>query len=80
LRHAAAAFSELRGYTAKVALDDAQAFELDLYNVIVANGRYVCWWDPGRAGSRRRGWMLDIVLIAERGPADSHFGGPDSSR
>jgi len=46
LRSAAAAFSELRGYTTKVALDDAQAFELDLYNVIVANGRYVAGGIP----------------------------------
>src|SRR5438445_735810 len=41
LRSAAAAFSELRGYTTKVALDEAEAFELDLYNVVVVNGRYV---------------------------------------
>src|SRR5438128_5461986 len=46
LRSAAAAFSELRGYATRVTLDDAQAFELDLYNVIVANGRYVAGGIP----------------------------------
>src|SRR5438046_3392468 len=34
LRSAAAAFSELRGYETKVSLDDAEALELDRYNVI----------------------------------------------
>src|SRR4029434_10428531 len=40
LRSAAAAFSELRGYATTVAFDDAVASEVDLYNVVVANGRY----------------------------------------
>jgi diacylglycerol kinase (ATP) len=70
LRSAAAAFSELRGYTAKVALDDAQAFELDLYNVIVANGRYVAGGIPVAPEADVADGLLDIVLIAERGPGE----------
>jgi diacylglycerol kinase (ATP) len=70
LRSAAAAFSELRGYTAKVAFDDAQAFELDLYNVIVANGRYVAGGIPVAPEADVADGLLDIVLIAERGPAE----------
>jgi diacylglycerol kinase (ATP) len=46
LRGAAAAFAELRGYTTTVAFDDAESFELDLYNVVVANGRYVAGGIP----------------------------------
>src|SRR2546423_11208812 len=70
LRSAAAAFSELRGYTTKVAFDDAQAFELDLYNVIVANGSYVAGGIPVAPEADVADGLLDIVLIAERGPAE----------
>src|SRR5438309_6928601 len=65
LRSAAAAFSELRGYTTKVALDDGQAFELDLYNVIVANGRYVAGGIPIAPEADHVDGLLDIVLIAD---------------
>jgi diacylglycerol kinase (ATP) len=70
LRSAAAAFSELRGYTTKVALDDAEPFELDLYNVVVANGRYVAGGIPVAPEADLADGLLDIVLIAERGPAE----------
>ena len=70
LGSAAAAFSELRGYTTKVALDDAEAFELDLYNVVVANGRYVAGGIPIAPEADLADGLLDIVLIAERGPAE----------
>ena len=70
LRSAAAAFSELRGYTTKVALDDAEAFELDLYNVVVANGRYVAGGIPIAPEADHTDGLLDIVLIAEGGPAE----------
>ena len=61
--------------------DDAQAFELDLYNVIVANGRYVAWWDPGRAGSRRRGWIARYRPHSRAGAGRArNFGGPDPPR
>jgi diacylglycerol kinase (ATP) len=70
LRSAAAAFSELRGYTTKVALDDAEPFELDLYNVVVANGRYVAGGIPVAPEADHADGLLDIVLIVERGPAE----------
>jgi diacylglycerol kinase (ATP) len=70
LRSAAAAFSELRGYTTKVGLDDAEAFELDLYNVVIANGRYVAGGIPVAPEADLADGLLDIVLIAERGPAE----------
>src|SRR2546429_9958549 len=65
LRSAAAAFSELRGYTTKIAPDDADAFELDLYNVVVANGRYVAGGIPIAPEADVAAGLLDIVLIAE---------------
>jgi diacylglycerol kinase (ATP) len=70
LRSAAAAFSELRGYTTKVGLDDAEAFELDLYNVVIANGRYVAGGIPVAPEADLADGLLDIVLISERGPAE----------
>jgi len=70
LRSAAAAFSELRGYATRVALDDAEALELDLYNVVVANGRYVAGGIPIAPEADLTDGLLDIVLIAERGPAE----------
>jgi diacylglycerol kinase (ATP) len=70
LRSAAAAFSELRGYATRVELDDAEALELDLYNVVVANGRYVAGGIPIAPEADLTDGLLDIVLIPERGPAE----------
>src|SRR5207253_2191646 len=70
LGSAAAAFSELRGYTTKVALDDAEAFELDLYNVIVANGRYVAGGIPIAPEADIADGLLDAILLPERGKGD----------
>ena len=70
LRGAAAAFSELRGYTTTVALDDAESFELDLYNVVIANGRYVAGGIPVAPRAGIADALLDIVLIPERGPTE----------
>src|SRR5213595_2149940 len=70
LRGAAAAFSELRGYATRVTLDDAEAPELDLYNVVVANGRYVAGGIPIAPEAELTDGLLDIVLLPERGPAE----------
>jgi diacylglycerol kinase (ATP) len=70
LRSAAAAFPELRGYTTRVTLDDANAFDLDLYNVIVANGRYVAGGIPIAPEAEISDGLLDIILIPERGKAE----------
>jgi len=70
LRGAAAAFSELRGYATRVALDGAEALDLDLYNVVVANGRYVAGGIPIAPEADLVDGLLDIVLIPERGPAE----------
>jgi diacylglycerol kinase (ATP) len=70
LRSAAAAFPELRGYTTRVSLDDADAVEHDLYNVIVANGRYVAGGIPVAPEAEISDGLLDIILIPERGKAE----------
>lgn len=70
LRSAAAAFSELRGYTTTVALDDTPGWETDLYNVVIANGRYVAGGVPIAPEAKIDDGLLDVVLIPERGPAE----------
>jgi lipid kinase, YegS/Rv2252/BmrU family len=70
LRSAAAAFAELRGYTTRVSLDDASPVELDLYNVVIANGRYVAGGIPIAPEADLTDGLLDVILIPERGKAD----------
>jgi diacylglycerol kinase (ATP) len=70
LRSAAAAFSELRGYATSVSLDDQPPLEADLYNVVIANGRYVAGGIPIAPEADVSDGLLDVILIAERGPAD----------
>lgn len=70
VRSAAAAFPELRGYTTYVTLDDAEPLILDLYNVIIANGRYVAGGIPVAPEAEVSDGLLDVVLIPERGKAD----------
>jgi diacylglycerol kinase (ATP) len=70
LRSAAAAFPQLRGYVTHVTLDDREALELDLYNVIVANGRYVAGGIPVAPEAEVTDGLFDVILIQERGKAD----------
>jgi diacylglycerol kinase (ATP) len=70
LRSAAAAFTQLRGYTTRVVLDDGAPQEIDLYNVAVANGRYVAAGIPIAPDADVTDGLLDVVLIPERGPAE----------
>lgn len=70
LRSAAAAFSELRGYVTDVFLDDQPPIQADLYNVVVANGRYVAGGIPIAPEADLSDGLLDVVLIPERGTAE----------
>ncbi len=70
LRGAAAALPELRGYATTVTLDDLPPLELDLYNVVVANGRYVAGGIPIAPEAELDDGLLDLVLIPERGMAE----------
>lgn len=70
LRGAAAALPELRGYATTVTLDELPPLELDLYNVVVANGRYVAGGIPIAPEAELDDGLLDLVLIPERGKAE----------
>jgi diacylglycerol kinase (ATP) len=70
LRCAAAALPELRAYRTQIALDDKETLSESLYNVIIANGRYVAGGIPVAPEASPDDGLLDLVLIPERPAAD----------
>jgi diacylglycerol kinase (ATP) len=66
LRSAAAALSELRAYRTTLALDNAESITLDLYNVVVANGRYVGAGTLIAPEASIDDGLLDVILIQKR--------------
>jgi diacylglycerol kinase (ATP) len=65
VRGAAAAFPELRAYRTSVAFADDETFSIDLYNLIVANGRFVAGGLPIAPEADPTDGLLDVVLIPE---------------
>jgi diacylglycerol kinase (ATP) len=66
LRSAAAALCELRAYRTTLAFDNAESLTLDLYNVVVANGRYVAGGRIIAPKASIDDGLLDIVLVRQR--------------
>jgi diacylglycerol kinase (ATP) len=66
LRGAAAALSELRAYRTTLALDNSEGLTLDLYNVVVANGRYIAGGRMIAPEASIDDGLLDVVLIRQR--------------
>jgi len=66
LRSAAAALPELRAYRTTLAFDNTDSLMLDLYNVVVANGRYVAGGTLIAPEASVDDGMLDIILIQKR--------------
>ena len=66
LRSAAAALPELRAYRTTLALDNSESLTLDLYNVVVANGRYVAGGTFIAPEASIDDGLLDIILIQKR--------------
>ena len=66
LRGAAKALPELSAYRTEMLLDDSDQIALNLYNVIVANGRYVAGGIPIAPEAVVDDGLLDIILIPER--------------
>jgi diacylglycerol kinase (ATP) len=66
LRSAAAALPELRGYQTTLAFDNAESLRIELYNVVVANGRYVAGGTLIAPEASIDDGLLDIVLIPKR--------------
>jgi diacylglycerol kinase (ATP) len=66
LRSAAAALPQLRSYRTTVRLSNKKTFSLDLYNVIIANGRFVAGGLPIAPNADPSDGLLDIILIPKR--------------
>lgn len=63
LRGAAAALPELHSYPAEIILDDATRLSGEIYNVIVANGRYAGGGVPVAPEADPTDGLLDAILI-----------------
>ena len=66
LRGAAEALPELCAYRTEMLLNDSEQIAMNLYNVIVANGRYVAGGIPIAPEAVIDDGLLDIILIPER--------------
>ena len=66
LRSAAAALPELRAYRTTLAFDDDESLMEELYNVVVANGRYVAGGTLIAPDAVIDDGLLDVVLIPKR--------------
>jgi diacylglycerol kinase (ATP) len=66
VRSAAAALTELRAYRTTVQLGSGEVFSAALYNVIIANGRYVAAGLPVAPRARLTDGLLDVILIPAR--------------
>ena len=70
LRSAAAALPELRAYHTTLAFDDEESLMEELYNVVVANGRYVAGGTMIAPDAVLDDGLLDVVLIPKRPAAE----------
>jgi len=63
LRGAAEAYADLRAYSTTIVLDDVQPLRLELYNIVVANGRYVAGGIPVAPEAQINDGLLDVILV-----------------
>ncbi len=66
LRSAAAALPELRSYRTTVVLDDDPPLEADLYNAIIANGRFVAGGTEVAPEAAADDGLLDLILVLQK--------------
>jgi diacylglycerol kinase (ATP) len=70
VRSAAAALPELHGYKTQVELADGEKLDVDLYNMIVANGSFVASGLPVAPDADPSDGMLDVIMIPKRSTAE----------
>lgn len=70
VRSAAAALPQLRAYRTDVQLGERKTFSIDLYNVIVANGRFVAGGLPVAPKADPADGLLDVILIPQRSTSE----------
>ena len=70
IRGAAAALPHLHAYKTEIVLDDDERLSTGLYNVVVANGRYVAGGLPIAPTADPADGKLEVVLIPKLGAAE----------
>ena len=63
VRSAAAALPQLRIYRAHILVDDDEQLSLELYNIIIGNGRFVAGGLPIAPDADLSDGLLDVILI-----------------
>jgi diacylglycerol kinase (ATP) len=66
VRSAAAALPKLHAYRAQLVFDDEEKLTIELYNIVIGNGRYVAGGLPIAPDANLRDGLLDVVLIPKR--------------
>ncbi len=66
LRSAAAALPQLHAYKTTIVFDDKERLTIDLYNVVIGNGRFVAGGLPIAPMADPADGLLDVVLIPRR--------------
>src|ERR1700719_2349902 len=70
IRGAAAALPQLQAYKTEIVLDDDERLSTELYNVVVANGRFVAGGLPIAPSADPSDGKLEVVLIPKLGAAE----------
>jgi diacylglycerol kinase (ATP) len=65
VRGAAAALSDLRAYRTNISLDNDECLSVSVYNVVIANGRYVAGGTQIAPEALIDDGLLDVILIPE---------------
>lgn len=66
VRSAAAALPKLHAYKTVVVFDDEERLTIDLYNVVIGNGRFVAGGLPIAPTADPADGLLDVILIPKR--------------
>jgi diacylglycerol kinase (ATP) len=66
LRSAAAALPNLHAYRTQVVFDEDESLSMDLYNVVIGNGRFVAGGLPIAPDADPGDGLLDVILIPRR--------------
>ncbi len=70
IRGAAAALPKLRSYKTRIALDRREELLSELYNAVIANGRFVAGGLPIAPEADPSDGLLDVILIPKRSPPE----------
>jgi diacylglycerol kinase (ATP) len=73
VRSAAAALPKLHGYKTSVVLDEGERLLIELYNVVVGNGRFVACGLPIAPAADPSDGLLDVILIPKRSITEMAF-------